>query len=158
MVIICISGTPATGKTSVARALAKKLGWKLIELNKLAQEKNLYCGYDRKRKTKIVDIGLLKNEIKKIKQKNLILESHYSHEFDCDFVIVLRTNPGELRKRMKSKKWEREKIEENIEAEIMEICKTEALDLGRKVIEIDTTGRNPGELAKEIIRKINHPR
>ncbi|MFQ5647681.1 MAG: AAA family ATPase, partial [Candidatus Aenigmatarchaeota archaeon] len=28
--IVCISGTPGTGKTAVAKLLAKKLGWKLV--------------------------------------------------------------------------------------------------------------------------------
>ncbi|RLJ06037.1 MAG: toxin, partial [Candidatus Aenigmatarchaeota archaeon] len=94
-------------------------------------------------------------EIKKI-QEDLVMDSHYSHEMPFDVVVVLRTNPEELRKRMKGKGWWKEKTEENIEAEIMEICKSEALErLGnKKMIEIDTTGKKPEDAVKEIMEKL----
>lgn len=156
MTIIAISGTPCTGKTEVARELAKRLGWKLIELNRLAAQKNLYSGYDKKRKCRIVDIDGLAKEIEKMHGQDLVLESHYAHEMPCDFVVILRTNPGELRKRMKAKGWSREKVEENVEVEIMEVCKTEALNLGKRIFEFDTTNKKPGEVAEEITRKLRN--
>ncbi len=153
--IISISGTPQTGKTSVAKALAKKLGWRLVSLNQLAKEKKLYLGYDRSRRSRIVDLRRLRSEVSRIskKEKNLILESHYSHDLPCDFVVILRTNPGELRKRMQKSGWPKRKIEENIEAEIMEVVKAEALEKAKRILEIDTTGRKPGWVAEQIIRK-----
>ncbi|MCK4496856.1 MAG: AAA family ATPase, partial [Candidatus Aenigmarchaeota archaeon] len=42
--ILLISGTPAAGKTTVAEVLGEKLGWRVISLNDLARERNLYCG------------------------------------------------------------------------------------------------------------------
>jgi adenylate kinase len=155
MVVICISGTPATGKTSVAKALAKKLGWKLIELNELAEKKQLYCGYDRKRNVNIVDVEALKKEVGKIRGSDVILESHYAHDMPCDYVVILRTNPGELRARMRAKQWPSRKIEENVEAEIMEVCKGEALGRG-KIIEIDTTEKKPTAVADEIVRHLRN--
>lgn len=148
--IVAISGTPGTGKTKVAKILAEKLKWKFIELNKLAEEKNLYSGYDEKRKCKIVDIDRLSEEVKKL-EGNFVLESHYAHDMPAVFVIILRTNPGKLRKRMEKRSWSREKIEENIEAEIMEVCKTEALEQGKRVYEIDTTEKSTEAVADEII-------
>ena len=41
-------------------------------------------------------------------------------------------------------------IDENIEAEIMEVCKTEALEQGKKIKEIDTAGKSSEETAEEI--------
>lgn len=154
MTIIAISGIPGTGKTEVAKLLAKRLGWKLIELNRLAAQKNLYSGYDSRRGCKVVDIEGLAKEIKKMHGQDLVLESHYAHDMPCDFVVILRTNPGELRKRMGAKGWSREKIEENIEAEIMEVCKTEALGLGKSVFVVDTTGKKAERVAEEIARKL----
>jgi len=151
--IIAISGTPATGKSTVAKLLAKKLGCKYIDLNRIAEKKNLYAGYDSKRGVKIVDIDLIENEIKTMKV-DLVLDSHYSHEIENDLTVILRTNPRELRERMKKKNWPEKKIEENVQAEIMEICKAEAFELGRKVLEIDTTKKTPEEAVEEILDRL----
>ena len=151
--IIAVSGTPATGKSTIAKLLAKKLKYKYIDLNEMAKEKNLYAGYDEKRKVKIVDIGLIEKAVKEM-EGDLILDSHYSHEIKNDLTVILRTNPGELRERMGKKGWPKEKIEENVQAEIMEVCKTEAFELGRKVLEIDTTGKKPEQVVGEIMSNV----
>ncbi len=154
--IISISGTPKTGKSTVAKALARKLGWKLISLNELAGQKKLYLGYDKSRKSRIVDIKRLRQEVARISKshKNLILEAHYSHDMPCDVVVILRTNPRELRRRMRKKGWPKKKVEENIESEIMEVVKGEALENAKSVLEIDTTGKKPEWVAEQIVRKL----
>ena len=152
--IIAVSGTPGTGKTEIAKALAERLKWKFIDLNKLAEENQFYLGYDEKRGCKIVDIEKTRKEIEKLKG-NCVLESHYAHDMPADTVIILRANPGELRKRLEKRGWSGEKIEENIEAEIMEVCKTEALEQGKKVKEVDTTGKSVSQVVEEIIKILN---
>jgi adenylate kinase len=154
MARICISGTPGTGKSEIGRRLAKTLGWEFVELNTMAKDKGCIAGWDKERKTEEVDIDKLAKEVDKIKE-NCVLESHYAHYMPCDVVIILRTNPKELRKRMGERDWPDKKIEENVQAEIMEVCKTEALDLGRTVYEVDTTRKKPEEVIEEILKFIN---
>ncbi len=154
MSIISITGTPGTGKTKIAKLLAEKLGYNLIDLNKLAEEKNLYNGYDEKRGCKIVDIDRTAREIDKMGD-NLVLESHYAHDMPADFVVILRTKPKELRDRLRNKGWRKEKVEENVLAEIMEIIKTEALESGKRVLEVDTTGKKPEQAVQDIIKSLN---
>ena len=50
-----------------------------------------------------------------------------------DEVIVVRCDVKTLRRRLKKRKYSEKKIEENVEAEIMETCLIEARELGHKV-------------------------
>ena len=154
--IIAVTGTPGTGKTEVAKALAKRLGWWYLSLNDLAEEEDLYKGYDKERMCKIVDLDRMKEEIHilGISHKNMVIESHYAHEMPCDVVVVLRTELSELRRRMVEKGWKEGKIKENLEAEAMDICKQEALELNKNVYEFDTTNKTPEEVAEEIEKVI----
>ena len=158
--IIAITGTPGTGKTQVAKLLAKKLKWKLVDLNKLAEKKKFYKGFDKERNCKIVDIKKLAKNVKDMdgfpqtSKKNLILEGHFSHDMPSDLVIVLRCNPRELRKRMAKRRWPKAKVEENIEAEIMAICREETREQGKRFLEIDTTEKKASDVVREIVNNL----
>ncbi|MCK5016617.1 MAG: DUF359 domain-containing protein [Candidatus Peribacteraceae bacterium] len=147
--IIAISGTPGTGKTAVAKELAKKLGWWSVSLNDIAEEEGLYAGHDDERLCKVVDIEAMKREVNvlSISHRKMIIESHYAHDMPCDVVIILRTEPSELRKRMKEKGFHERKIRENLEAEIMNVIKDEACEKHQNIYEIDTTEKDPLDIA-----------
>lgn len=153
MTRICISGTPGTGKSEIAKLLAEIIGWEMVELNKLAKDKSCIAGYDEKRKCEEVDVDRLAQEVGKM-EGDIVLESHFAHCMPCDVVFMLRVDPKELRKRLHKKGWKEEKIKENLEAEITEVCKSEALEMDRKVYEIDTTHKKPKEVVEEILKLI----
>ncbi len=150
--IIAITGTPGTGKTDVAKALAKLLGWWSVSLNDLAEEEDLYKGYDRERMCKIVDLERMRKEVNilAVSHKNMIIEAHYAHEMPSDVVVVLRTEPKVLRERMIGKGFHTEKIAENMEAEMTDVIKEEAAALQKNVYETDTTNKPAGKVAREI--------
>ena len=55
-----------------------------------------------------------------------------------------------LKKRLKKKKYSENKIRENLDAEIFDICLNEAKESRHKVIVIDTTkGINIGEISRK---------
>ncbi len=152
--IIAISGTPGTGKTTVAKILAHDLGYALIDLNEFAKAHKLALGADRARNAMIVDVSALKKEVSQM-EGNIVLEGHLAHFCSADVFIILRANPRELSRRLAAKGWRKEKIRENAEAEIMNICLDEAVEShNKKVFEVDTTKKNAEEVAailKEII-------
>lgn len=151
---IAVTGTPGVGKTTIAKLLAKKLKMKYINLNGLAKKINAYLGYDKNLKAKIVNISKLKKEIKKLKG-NYVLDSHYSHFFDVDLVIILRCRPDILLKRLKQRyKKNKLKIKENIDAEILGVITTEVLNARKKFFEIDVSGKTEKEILDEILIKI----
>ena len=150
MKIIAISGTPGTGKTTLAKNLAQKLNFLYLDVNEIISKYKLAEGYDKKRKTGIVDIKKLNkfliNKIKTIKKSKkyagIIIDSHLSHYLPrkyVDFCIVTKCGINELNKRLKKKKFNRNKIQENIQAEIFDICYNEAKERKHKIIVMDTT-------------------
>ena len=108
-------------------------------------------GYDKKRKTKIIDTSKLNkalikeiSRIKKIQKKNkgIVIDSHLSHYLPrkyVDLCIVAKCGIKELNKRLKKRKYSEQKIKENIQAEIFNICCNEAMQKKHKISVIDTT-------------------
>ena len=142
--IIIITGTPGTGKTSLAKTLAKKLKIKYLNVNKVIQEYKLREKYERKRQTYIVnEKKLSKILVRLIKEyKDLIIDSHLSHfipKKHVDICIVTKTDLKVLKKRLEKRKYSKAKVKENLDAEIFEICHTEAQDQGHNIILVDTT-------------------
>lgn len=148
--LVAISGTPGTGKSVVAKALAKKLNYTLLPINDLAEKKKLIVCYDKKRQTSIVDVKKLKKECLKLKD-NTIIEGHLAHFCKADYVFVLRANPKVLEKRLKRKGWSKEKIKENVEAEILDVVLQEAVSENKRVFEVDTTKRKEKQVVQIIL-------
>ena len=161
MKVVAVSGVPGTGKTTLSKKLSKKLNFYYIDVNKLIYKYKLSEGYDKKRKTRIVNVNklnkLLIDEIKILKKnkiKGVIIDSHLSHYLPrkyVDFCIVTKCDINELNKRLKRKKFHKNKIIENLQTEIFDMCLNEALERKHKVLIIDTTkGFNISSVAKKL--------
>lgn len=145
--IICLTGTPGTGKSTVSKAFAMKSGYEIIDLNELLDE-NIIVGYNEERQTKEVDLERLSVKVKTLidTKRNTIIDGHLSHLLGLECTIaVLRASPEELEKRLGGRGYSREKIEENVEAEVLDVCLIESVETENPVFEIDTTKKNPEE-------------
>lgn len=159
--LIGLTGTPGTGKTSVSKLLEKKRNWKVIHLNDLIKEKHLYTEIDEKRDAAIADMELIREYLRETIDKNelkeehegenevVIIESHLAH-YIVDIVIVLRTYPPELEIRLKTRGYSEPKIKENVEAEALDVILVEAFEWCKKVFEVNTTGKNIEEVGQDI--------
>ena len=177
MKVIIVTGVPGTGKTTLSKKLANKINFHYIDVNEITKKYNIAEGYDKKRRTKIVDvkklnvtllkeISIIKNSLnktstnkklskklnKKIKE-GVIIDSHLSHYLPkkyVDLCIVTKCSLNVLEKRLKEKKYDKNKVRENLDAEIFDICLNEANESRHKVIVIDTTkGINIGEISRK---------
>ena len=149
---VAISGTPGVGKSEVSELLSKKLKYRLVGINDLAEKLNAYTGYDEKRQAKILDMNKLGNEIKELKG-NVIIEGHVSHELPVDVVIILRCEPSVLEKRLEERYTDKpSKVKENVEAETLGVITSEAIMYNKKVYEVDTSDKTTEETVEEVIK------
>jgi len=157
--LIGLTGTPGTGKTSVSKFLEKKRHWKVVHLNELIKEKRLYTEIDEKRDAVIADMELIREHLKEAidegEKEVTILESHLSHHI-ADIVIVLRAYPPELEMRLKTRGYSEEKIKENFEAEALDVILVEAFEWCKRVFEVNTTGKSIEEVGQDIEKIIDH--
>ncbi|RZN63000.1 adenylate kinase family protein [Methanonatronarchaeum sp. AMET6-2] len=147
---IALTGTPGTGKTTVAEHLKKDHN--IIHLNKLVKEKQLYKETDKERDSLIVDLEAIQKEL----PGQGIFESHFSHQLDVDRIILLRCHPNQLEERLQEKEdFNQKKINENMMAETVDVILLQAMQTGKPINELDTTNRTPSEIAGEIKNIIN---
>ena len=171
--LIGLTGTPGTGKTSVSKLLEKCRGWKVVYLNDLIKEEHLYSEVDEERDSVIADMELIRERLSGIleeekgqhaekakvngeeKENITIIESHLAH-YITDIVIVLRAYPPEMKKRLEKRGYSEEKINENAEAESIDLILAEAFEWCKKVFEVNTTGRTAEETSEDVEKIIDY--
>lgn len=155
---IVITGVPGTGKSEVAQRLANLLGLKKISLGELIDQKSAAEIEDGE---KVVDIKKLQKIVEDyfIGKDNYVVESHLACEvvIPADYIFVLRTHPDELRKRLEKRGYDKKKIEENIEAELLDYCVQRVMDVySWRPVEIDTTKTTSIQAARKIALAIKY--
>jgi adenylate kinase len=158
--VILVTGTPCVGKTTTSKALAQKLGALYINLTDYVKTNDLVLEEDKERNSLIIDEEnmprKLTETINASENANIIIDGHYASAVtpteQVTNVFVLRRDPRELKKLMEkcgytgSKKWE------NLQAEIIDVCLSEALEFhAEKVCELDVTGKAVDEVVDEIL-------
>jgi len=157
---IALTGTPGIGKTSVSAVLRQK-GFEVVDINNVTVENNFFVGVDKERDSKIADVDKIDDYIKKhySKEDMVFFDSHLSHLLkSVERVIVFRCHPDNLAKRLSSKRWKKEKIKENIEAEMLDVilCETLEYHSEQNVFEIDTTNKSIEEVASSVMKIIEN--
>src|SRR3989338_3368628 len=152
--IIIVTGSVGTGKTVISKALASRLNFEYIDVNKIIKENDLSGSYIPELDTYEVDVKKLKNFLLNYinGKEDLIIDGHLSHYLDCDiinFCIVCRCDLKLLKQRLLDRGYNELKIRENLDAEIFETCKQESLEFGHNLVEIDTTHKTVDECVED---------
>jgi adenylate kinase len=160
---IGITGSPGTGKKSVARALSKLLGYEMISLNDLAVSQRLgrWASFGQDKEF-VIDPQKL--SVRKIEAEKRIIVGHLLpymlKRSKLDFVAILRCSPQVLNRRYRLRNYSERKIDQNLLAESLDIVSYEALrTFGKeKVSEFDTSHTSPKSVAKAIVDTIEGKR
>jgi len=162
--VILITGTPAVGKTTLANKLAQNLNAQSVNLTELTEQEHLAKTEDKQRGTTVIDEAKMRRKLKTIIEKtetDLIIDGHYAAavtpKTQVTNVFVLRRNPVELREFMKRRGYNQAKQDENLAAEILDVCLVEALQKQekQKICELDTTGKTADETLNEVLAVLN---
>nr|AIF06654.1 putative nucleotide kinase [uncultured marine group II/III euryarchaeote KM3_194_G04] len=138
---LALTGTPGTGKTTLARLLDRPR-LELCDYYEASSD-----GRDAGGEWQI-DLKRMAAAVARDTSPAAVIEGHLSHRLGlCETVVVLRCHPDQLRERLGARGYVEAKLRENLEAEALGIITAEALETGTEIHELDTTGQTPAASA-----------
>ncbi|KAJ3168268.1 hypothetical protein HDU88_001708 [Geranomyces variabilis] len=131
---ILVTGTPGTGKTTTCELLAIACQHTTplahIEVGQLVKERHLHSGFDDEFQSWLLDEDMVVDELEPLMQQGGQIVDHHGCDFFpqrwFDLVVVLRANNEVLYPRLEKRNYPINKIQENIECEIMQVVLEEA--------------------------------
>jgi adenylate kinase len=155
-----ITGSPGTGKKTLAKGLELYTGYRVININSLCISRGALAGRDKY--GIIADTKKLKSIVyEQTKSDDFILVGHLlpyvTTSSTIQFVIVLRCNPYILDDRLKLRNYPEKKILMNVGAEILGTSYCDAINkFGKKKIHvIDTSSKKRKETLNEALLTLN---
>lgn len=134
---ILITGTPGTGKTSLASLIAERLSIKHVNVGDVIEQHNCYEGRDEELETNILDeeklLDILEIVFQEAEEENvsIVADFHVCEIFPerwFDLVLVLRSATDVLYDRLTARGYNDKKRDENMQSEIMQVILDEARD------------------------------
>ncbi len=165
--IIIVTGTPGTGKTTFARTLASEFNCETIGTSRLAFELGLVERDPTGRDTHVLlpDSGSkLARQVCNIDSNVgcLIVETTYADlllEEECInsstvLIVLLRTHPSILLERLARRGWPPGKVLENVEAELTNSVGASLSAYADETVEVDTSLATPTDAVDMMFYKL----
>ncbi|KAL9043112.1 MAG: hypothetical protein Q9180_000098 [Flavoplaca navasiana] len=148
---IIITGTPGVGKTTLCESLASTTHLVHLAINRVAKDRECYDGWHDALNSWIVDEDKILDAIEEeVKLGGYLIDWHACDLFPeswIDLVIVLRSDSTVLYDRLKARNYSEQKLQENMDAEIMEVLLDEAREAFHKdlIIELQSSSSDDME-------------
>ncbi|XP_042144505.1 adenylate kinase isoenzyme 6 [Ixodes scapularis] len=161
---ILITGTPGTGKSTLASVVARRSGLDWLNVGQVAKKNDLFDGYDKKYDCAVLDEDRVVDELDdKLSQPS---GGNLGDYHGCDFfpkrwfdvVFVLRTDNASLYDRLRARGYTGKKLEENVQCEIFQTILDEARESYDPsiVFELPSNRHLKRSIQKSLFEKINY--
>ncbi|UMM15729.1 hypothetical protein L5515_013046 [Caenorhabditis briggsae] len=155
---ILITGSPGTGKSTLAQQVAEKLGFEFIEISKEVRENNLQGEFDEQYNCHVLDEDKLLDHISDRMDSDdggIVVDYHGCDLFPerwFDVVVVLRCATEKLYDRLQSRGYSEFKIKENVECEIFGTLLEEAKESYKEEIVHELQSETPDQMEENLDR------
>ncbi|GAA5995129.1 nucleoside-triphosphatase [Rhodotorula paludigena] len=164
---ILITGTPGTGKTTHAAQLVEALQqhaetssapWQHLNVGDFVKEKGCHSGWNEEWQSWDVDEDKLLDELELVQGAGAkVLDWHTCDLFPerwIDLVVVLRCDHSQLWNRLEKRGYKLNKIQENNDAEIMEVVLNDARESYAEEIVVVLQSETPDQMEENVGRII----
>lgn len=157
---IIITGTPGCGKTSHSESLVSQLGKPYIHLpiSDIAKQRDCIESYDAKLDTNVVDEDRLVDSLEEdLVKGGQVIDWHCCDIFPArliDLVIVLRISTNNLVDRLTKRGYKDNKVQENLDCEIMDVIIQDAREAYSPEIVIELESNEAEEMDQNVDRII----
>jgi adenylate kinase len=153
---IVITGNPGVGKHTITQLIADKMKLSIIDINKIAKDSNLF---EKNGDTNDVDVEVLEKILEsKISENNIIvghLAPYVLRKNQVKIMIILRRSPYDLIPVYEDRKYDDDKIRDNVGSEILGIITNDAIDkFQEKIFQINVSGKTVVEMFEKIMSVI----
>jgi adenylate kinase len=127
-----ITGTPGTGKSTIAQLVAKDLGILHLDVGAFARERDLVESFDDSLDCVVLHEDAVLDALEPFMGDGAVLLEHHSSDWFpqrwVQAVIVLRTDTDALYDRLEAREYQELKLRNNVQAEIMQVVRDEAVE------------------------------
>lgn len=128
---VLITGTPGTGKSTVASEIALELGLRHVDVGQFARERDLVEMYDNKLDCHVLHEDAVLDALEPIMTDGAVILDHHSSDWFPErwiqAVVILRTDTAVLYDRLEAREYSATKLGHNVQAEIMQVVRDEAV-------------------------------
>ncbi|KAI8895621.1 P-loop containing nucleoside triphosphate hydrolase protein [Globomyces pollinis-pini] len=149
-------GTPGTGKTTTCQLVAAALNFNHIEVGKIVKEKGLHDGFDEEFQSYLINEDMVVDELESMMDEGGMIVDHHGCAFFperwFDLVIVLTCPNNVLYGRLENRGYQTNKIQENVECEIMQVVLLEAHESYKPEIVVELVSTTIEEMEDNVNR------